>query len=101
MKIKLIFAKAAHKQLRDIAHHTTREWGKAQCARYMGDLYDTCELLTEDAKLGRPCDAIYPGMQKYSVGRHVVYFYRSRKTLEIAGILHDRMLPALNLGNDA
>ena len=99
MKIKLIFAKAARKQLRDIARHTTREWGKAQCVR--GDLYDVCEALTQNPTLGRPCDEIYPGMQKHSVGRHVIYFYRSRKTLEIAGILHDRMLPALHLGNDA
>jgi plasmid stabilization system protein ParE len=52
----------AEGDLDEIGAYTRREWGDAQCARYLDQLENACQLLADDFRRGRPCDDIRPGL---------------------------------------
>ncbi len=90
----------AEADLDDIADYTLRTWGEAQCARYLDGLEQCCRRLAEHPALGRACDGIRPGLRRREQGRHVVFYRRDEAGILVLRILHDRMLPALHIGDD-
>jgi len=86
----------AEGDLDDIGAYTRREWGDAQCARYLDQLENACQFLADDSRRGRPCDDIRPGLFRYETGRHVVFFRRLPSGIRVQRFLHDRMLPEIH-----
>ena len=80
------FSRRAEADLVGIATYTLRTWGKAQTARYLGDLEAFCRALADNPALGRSCDEVRPGLRRMEHGKHVV-FYRQDGT----GILISRI----------
>lgn len=74
----------------------TANGGDAQCARYLDQLENACQLLAEEPWRGRPCGEIRPGLFRYEIGRHVVFFRRMPDGIRIQRFLHDRMLPGIH-----
>ena len=87
------FSRRAEADLVGIATYTLRTWGKAQTARYLGDLEAFCRTLADNPSLGRPCDEVRPGLRRTEHGKHVVFYRQDRTGILISRILHQSMLP--------
>jgi toxin ParE1/3/4 len=83
----------AEKDLREIALYTMRTWGRDQTVRYRRKLEESFELLSSNPSLGRHCDSILPGLRRFEVGKHVIFFQYEPHGVAIARILHQKMLP--------
>lgn len=81
----------ARADLVSIAHYTEDTWGREQRNKYLTKLDESFHLLAEKPHIGRTCDDILMGYQKYHIGRHLIFYRQSDKDIEIIRILHDRM----------
>jgi toxin ParE1/3/4 len=87
------FSRRAEADLVGIANYALRTWGKAQTARYLGDLEAFCRTLADNPSLGRPCDKVRPGLRRMEHGKHAVFYRQDRTGILISRILHQSMLP--------
>ena len=87
-------SRKAKADLKSIALHTEREWGRDQRNHYIFQFDQCFHLLGENPHPGQPCDEISPGYRQYPQGSHII-FYRptTEGVVEIIRILHKRMLP--------
>ena len=76
-----------------IGDYTLRKWGKAQAARYLGELEACCQTLADNPALGRPCDEVRLGLRRHEHGKHVLFYRQERAGILVSRILHQRMLP--------
>jgi toxin ParE1/3/4 len=87
------FSRRAEADLLSIGAYTLRTWGKAQTARYIGELEVFCQTLADNPALGRPCDDVRPGLRRLEHGEHVVFYRREFTGILVSRILHQSMLP--------
>jgi toxin ParE1/3/4 len=87
------FSRRAEADLLSIGKYTLRAWGKAQTARYLGELEAFCQTLADNPALGRACDDIRPGLRRMEHGKHVVFYRQELTGILISRILHQSMLP--------
>jgi toxin ParE1/3/4 len=87
------FSRRAEADLLSIGHCTLRTWGKAQAARYIGELEVFCQTLADNPALGRPCDDVRPGLRRLEHGKHVVFYRQELTGILVSRILHQSMLP--------
>lgn len=88
---KFTLSKRADRAVADIYRDTLREWGERQADKYIDGLEGCLQLLADSPGLGRKCDDIKAGYQRFEYERHII-FYRTRKSdIFIVHILHDRM----------
>ena len=91
MTSRYSYSKRAERDLKNIYIDTAKEWGIAQADKYAAGLENTVTLLAKNPDMGRRCDEIKTGYQRFEHERHII-FYRKRKTdILILRILHDRM----------
>ena len=94
------FSHRAEADLLSIGRYTLRTWGKAQAARYVGELEVCCQTLSDKPALGRLCDEIRPGLRRLEHGKHVVFYREERAGILVSRILHQRMLPDRHIEDD-
>jgi toxin ParE1/3/4 len=87
------FSRRAEADLLSIGEYTLRTWGKAQAARYIGELEICCQTMADNPGLGRPCDDVRPGLRRLEHRKHVIFYRQEREGILISRILHERMLP--------
>lgn len=82
----------AKNDLRTIAQFTEQKWTKNQRNIYLKQFDKTFKTLAKNPSIGKPCEFIKKGYQKFPQGSHVI-FYRmvSDETIEIVRILHRKM----------
>ena len=83
--------KKAIKDIKDIGRYTRENWGREQRNLYLSRLDDCFQLIAREPQIGKACDYIRSGYQKYHVGRHLIFYRQSSAYVEIIRILHDRM----------
>ena len=76
-----------------LSDYTLHKWGKAQAARYIGELEVCCQTLADNPALGRLCDHVRPGLHPHEPGTHVVFYRPERSGIVVSRILHQRILP--------
>jgi toxin ParE1/3/4 len=76
-----------------IAAHTTDTWGWRQTDQYLAKLEDGFNLFAENPSIGRACESIRPGLLRFEIGRHVVFYLPEPGGILVARVLHERMLP--------
>jgi toxin ParE1/3/4 len=93
------FSRRAEDDLLSIGDYTLRTWGKrtrgkAQAARYIGELEVCCQTLANNPALGRLCEDVRPGLRRLEHGKHVVFYRQEqeRSGVLVSRILHQRML---------
>jgi toxin ParE1/3/4 len=94
------FSRRAEADLLSIGKYTLRTWGKAQTARYLGELEAFCQTLADNPSLGRPCDDVRPGLRRMEHGKHVVFYRQEPTGILISRILHQSMLPEIHETRD-
>ena len=84
--------KKARADLKSIAVYTHRKWRKEQRKINARHFDEAFHMLSETPAVGKKCDFIKLGYQKFPVTRHLV-FYRivSQTEIEIVRMLHKRM----------
>ena len=90
----------AESDLRTIALFTEERWGRTQRNVYIKQFDDTFHMLSGSPSIGKACDYIKDGYQKFPHGSHVI-FYKQTSTngIEIIRILHKHMDVASNFEN--
>ena len=87
------FSRRAEVDLLSIGDYTLHKWGKAQAARYIGELEVCCQTLAGNPALGRLCDHVRPGLRRHEHGTHVLFYRQERGGIVVSRILHQHMLP--------
>jgi len=76
------------------AAYTTRTWGWRQTDQYLAKLEDGFDLLAQSPLIGRSCDWIRPGLRRFEIGKHVVFYIPDSGEVRIVRVLHQQMVPA-------
>ncbi|MFZ0394626.1 MAG: type II toxin-antitoxin system RelE/ParE family toxin [Terracidiphilus sp.] len=84
----------AGQDIDEITGHTLEKWGWRQTARYLDRLEATLEILARNPSIGRLCQGVHPGLRRFEVAQHVVFYTVEEHGIFIVRVLHERMLPA-------
>ena len=87
----------ARLDLKAIARHTQKHWGKAQRDKYIAELYQCMQTLAKNPAQGKNRADIKPGYLCKRAGSHLIYYRISDANIDILGVLHKRMDPGLHL----
>ena len=68
-------------------------WGWRQTDKYLSKLEEGFNLLSENPFIGRTCDSIRPGLRRFEIGSHVVFYLPEDEGVFVVRVLHDQMLP--------
>lgn len=82
----------AKQDLKSIARHTEQRWGRDQRNFYVRQIDQHFRRLAQYPEIGQPCDQVRPGLLKFPVGSHLL-FYRidPDSGIRIIRILHQSM----------
>jgi toxin ParE1/3/4 len=69
-------SRKAEADIDQIAAYTTETWGSGQTDRYLAEIEDAFQLLAKNSLIGRACEAIWAGLYRFEVGKHVVFYHR-------------------------
>ena len=83
----------AEEDINLIAAYTTTTWGWRQTNIYLAKLEDGFTLLAQNPSVGRSCDSIRPGLRRFEIGKHVVFYLIEPGELLIVRVLHQQMIP--------
>ena len=83
----------AEEDIDQIAEYTTRTWGWRQTNHYLAKLEDGFSLLVQNPSIGRSCDSIRPGLRRFKIGKHVVFYILEPNCILIVRVLHQQMIP--------
>jgi len=83
----------AEADIDSIVEYTRITWGWRQADRYLTKLEDGFDLLTRNPSLGRSCDAIQPGLRRFEIGSHVMFYRSEPGGLRVLRVLHQQMVP--------
>lgn len=81
----------AKEDLSKIADYTFDNWGPEQEELYLRMLQRALESLSENPTLGRPIDAVIPGLRRLLVGQHIILYFIREQFVDVARILHHSM----------
>lgn len=82
----------AKSDLRKIAIHTEKRWGKEQRNIYIKQFDDVFHMLVSTPMTGKACDFIKKGYRKFPQGSHIIFYQiKSENLIEIVRILHKKM----------
>ena len=84
----------AEEDIDEITAYTTRTWGWRQTDQYLAKLEDCFGLLVRNPSAGRRCESIRPGLHRFEIGKHVVFYIPYPRELLIVRILHQQTIPA-------
>ena len=76
-----------------IAEYTIRNWGTNQADEYLARIEDGLNLLARNPAVGRACDALQPGLHRFELGKHVVFYLCESGGILVIRILHQSMVP--------
>jgi toxin ParE1/3/4 len=82
----------AEQDLVDIGDYTLWQWGEVQADRYFDAFQDCFQLLADSPLLGR----LYlgrPGLRRYELNKHVIFYRLADLGIKVTRILHQDMLP--------
>ena len=91
MTAKFVLSPRARSDLDEIWDYSVEQWGVAQTEAYIRKIWKAVQVVAEDPRRGRPCDAVRAGYMKYHAGSHVLFYRRKGKGIDIIRILHERM----------
>jgi len=82
---------SAHEDLKNIARYTEQKWGREQRNQYLSALDSRFTWLGDNPEYGKNRDEIKEGYFSYPEGRHVIFYRKVKRQIEILGILHQNM----------
>jgi toxin ParE1/3/4 len=74
-----------------IWEYSVENWGKAWSQAYVRGMNVALELVAANPHMARDAGSIRPGLLKYNVGSHVIFFRLNDRAVVVSRILHSRM----------
>ena len=81
----------AMEDLKSIGRYTGQIWGRTQRNKYLFMLDASFNTIARHPEIGLACDHIRLGYHKYRAGRHLIFYRKKGKYIEIIRVLHDSM----------
>jgi len=95
---RVVYTRAAERDLAEIAEYTLEYWGAQQCEKYLDLLEQTCEQIIPQNLRHTRSVPDRPALRRWRCERHVIYLRVLRENaIEIVRVLHERMLPESHL----
>lgn len=94
---KLIIRPAAEIDLFEIDNYSVREFGPRVAAAYLAEIEVALDRLIEYPEAGPVFPGISPMIRYISCGKHRIFYDYDGKTVHVARILHQAMLPGDHL----
>ncbi len=82
---------AALADLDKIADYTLANWGADQMERYIHQLMERCQWLTEHPHAGRTRQDIHPEYFCYPQGKHLIFYISKGDGISVIGFPHQSM----------
>ncbi len=89
--LELVIRPRARRDLKGIWKYTLKEWGSAQADKYLQNIDREIGGLPEFPDIGIPYEHIRAGYRALHVEHHLVFYLRTKRTLEIVRVLHEAM----------
>jgi len=70
---KVKFSRDARADLRNIDRYTYQTWGRAQVDKYIEMFENGYRFLTQHPTIGKSQDELFPGLRRYSIGKHYIF----------------------------
>jgi len=88
---KLALRPLARQDIKSIWLYTYEQWGEMQADRYTRDMGVAIEGLLEHPKQGNPIDHIRKGYRLLHFKHHLIIYYLSSTSIDVARILGENM----------
>ncbi len=75
----------------DIWEYTNSQWGENQASKYLSQLEERFIALAENPNIGKQRYELTESPMSYHCGRHVIFYRKARKGIEVRRVLHDSM----------
>ncbi len=85
----------ARSDLKGIWAYSFDQWGEDQADRYYDHLEKAMNQIARTPKVGKPREAIRPGLRGYHAGRHIIYYTIHATHILVLRVRHDRADPYL------
>lgn len=83
-----LLSKLAQQDIISIVDYTMDTWGQAQVSKYLSQLEQRFEWLSENSESGKEREDVKEGYRSYPEGRHVIFYRIAKAGVEIIGIIH-------------
>ena len=98
---KYFLTSDAKDDLLKIREYTLSQWGDEQSIKYIIELRETLNLLSQNPLIGKLHTDIDKGVYSFPCASHVFYYLLKKKRLTVFGILHRSMVPEKHLEDRA
>jgi len=85
------FTDRAAADLLEIGRYTKQTWGIEQARRYREELEVALQRLSLAPNVGRPREAIAPGVRSCRVASHIAFYVQRNDRITILRLLHPSM----------
>lgn len=87
-----LLTKSAEADLREVVRYTLKEWGEAQCSRYVAALEKQVEAVATGNGVFKVMDELLPTLRVALCGKHYIFCLpQAQAPAIILAILHERM----------
>jgi len=86
-----VIRQSAKDDLKEIWHYTANKWNFEQADYYIRGFFKRFEWLAENPQLGKHRADVHTGYYSYPEGKHNIFYVISENTIEIIGIIHERI----------
>ena len=83
-----LLSKLARQDIISIHDYTMDTWGQEQASKYLSQLEQRFEWLTENEESGKKRDEVKDGYRSYPEERHVIFYRITESRIEIISVLH-------------
>ena len=81
----------AERDLIDIWHYTCARWSEAQADAYLRKINVAIERLSGNPGLGIDYSHLLPGLRRYTIGHHRIFYRCDADALRILRVFHEKM----------
>lgn len=79
--------------LEAITAYTLEKWGMHQASQYLAKFEGAFDLILKTPLIGRLCNDLRPGLRRFQVGSHIVFYFAEQDGIFVLRVLHQSMLP--------
>ncbi len=87
----------AKQDLSAIRKFTINEWGNVQSRKYLVELREILNVLSDNPLMGIHRSDVEDGLYSFPYASHSIYYMLKKKHIVVIGVLHGSMVPANHL----
>ncbi len=98
--MKTVLKPSARDDLRALRTWSESQWGEVRARDYLRGLLETIRSLVDNPFLGRPREAIFPGLRSVVSRQYIIFYVVGTPGISIFAVMHEkRNLAALDFAD--